>query len=61
VRLPLKALGSIELLAFTTPELLIVDDLGLRPLVHDEPLDQATGGRLPPIRPDALWLRVDRL
>lgn len=28
-----------KLLRFTTPDLLIVDDLGLRPLVHDEPLD----------------------
>jgi DNA replication protein DnaC len=28
-----------RMLRFTTPALLIVDDLGLRPLVHDEPLD----------------------
>lgn len=28
-----------KLLKFTTPELLIVDDLGLRPLTADEPLD----------------------
>jgi DNA replication protein DnaC len=36
-----RADGSYErkLLKFTTPELLIVDDLGLRPLTGDEPLD----------------------
>ncbi|HEY8378648.1 MAG TPA: IS21-like element helper ATPase IstB [Nannocystis sp.] len=28
-----------RLLRFTTPDLLIIDDLGLRPLQHDEPLD----------------------
>lgn len=28
-----------RLLRFTTPDLLLVDDLGLRPLQHDEPLD----------------------
>jgi DNA replication protein DnaC len=28
-----------KLLRFTTPDLLIIDDLGLRPLEHDEPLD----------------------
>ncbi|MCB9703053.1 MAG: ATP-binding protein [Myxococcales bacterium] len=28
-----------RLVRFTTPELLIIDDLGLRPLQHDEPLD----------------------
>lgn len=28
-----------KLLRFTTPELLIVDDLGLRALAHDEPID----------------------
>ncbi len=28
-----------RMLRFTGPDLLIVDDLGLRPLVHDEPLD----------------------
>jgi DNA replication protein DnaC len=28
-----------KLLRFTTPDLLIVDDLGLRPLGHDEPID----------------------
>lgn len=28
-----------RLLRFTSPELLIVDDLGLRPLEHDEPID----------------------
>jgi DNA replication protein DnaC len=28
-----------RLLRFTTPDLLIIDDLGLRPLVHDEPID----------------------
>jgi len=33
--------GSYErrLLRFTTPDLLIIDDLGLRPLTHDEPTD----------------------
>jgi len=33
--------GSYErrMLRFTTPELLIVDDIGLRPLAQDEPLD----------------------
>jgi len=33
--------GSYDrrLLRFTTPELLIIDDLGLRPLVQDEPID----------------------
>lgn len=28
-----------RLLRFTTPELLIIDDLGLRPLSRDEPID----------------------
>jgi DNA replication protein DnaC len=28
-----------KMLRFTTPDLLIVDDLGLRPLTHDEPID----------------------
>ncbi|PCC72522.1 IstB-like ATP binding protein [Nannocystis exedens] len=28
-----------RLLRFTAPDLLIIDDLGLRPLQHDEPLD----------------------
>jgi DNA replication protein DnaC len=28
-----------KLLRYTTPDLLVVDDLGLRPLVHDEPID----------------------
>jgi len=28
-----------KLLRFTSPDLLIVDDLALRPLVHDEPID----------------------
>jgi len=28
-----------RLLRFTSPDLLIVDDLGLRPLEHDEPID----------------------
>lgn len=28
-----------RLLRFTSPAVLIIDDLGLRPLVHDEPLD----------------------
>ena len=28
-----------KLLRFTSPDLLVVDDLGLRPLSHDEPLD----------------------
>jgi DNA replication protein DnaC len=28
-----------KLLRFTAPDLLVVDDLGLRPLTHDEPLD----------------------
>lgn len=28
-----------KLLRFTSPDLLIIDDLGLRPLQHDEPLD----------------------
>lgn len=28
-----------KLLRFTSPELLVIDDLGLRPLTHDEPLD----------------------
>lgn len=36
-----RADGSVDrrMLRFTTPDLLIVDDLGLRPLVHDEPID----------------------
>lgn len=36
-----RADGSLDrrMLRFTTPDLLIVDDLGLRPLVHDEPID----------------------
>lgn len=36
-----RADGSYErrLLRFTTPELLIIDDLGLRPLSNEEPLD----------------------
>lgn len=28
-----------KLLRFTSPEVLVIDDLGLRPLTHDEPLD----------------------
>lgn len=28
-----------KLLRFTSPDLLVIDDLGLRPLTHDEPLD----------------------
>lgn len=28
-----------RLLRFTTPDVLIIDDLGLRPLTHDEPVD----------------------
>lgn len=28
-----------KMLRFTTPDLLIIDDLGLRPLTHDEPVD----------------------
>jgi DNA replication protein DnaC len=36
-----RADGSLDrrMLRFTTPELLIVDDLGLRPLTGDEPVD----------------------
>ena len=36
-----RADGSYDrrLARFTTPRLLIVDDLGLRPLAHDEPMD----------------------
>ena len=36
-----RADGSYDrkLLQFTTPDLLILDDLGLRPLQHDEPMD----------------------
>jgi len=36
-----RADGTLDrrMLRFTTPDLLIVDDLGLRPLVHDEPID----------------------
>ncbi len=36
-----KGDGSYDrrLLRFTTPDLLIIDDLGLRQLVHDEPID----------------------
>lgn len=36
-----RADGSYErrLLRFTTPDVLSIDDLGLRPLVHDEPID----------------------
>ena len=36
-----RADGSHDrrLLRYTAPDLLIVDDLGLRPLVHDEPID----------------------
>src|SRR5689334_18820888 len=28
-----------KLLRYTSPDVLVVDDLGLRPLTHDEPLD----------------------
>lgn len=28
-----------KMLRFTSPELLVIDDLGLRPLVHEEPID----------------------
>ena len=28
-----------KMLRFTSPELLVIDDLGLRPLVSDEPVD----------------------
>ena len=28
-----------RMLKFTAPDLLIIDDLGLRPLEHDEPID----------------------
>lgn len=36
-----RADGSLDrrMLRFTTPDLLIIDDLGLRPLIHDEPID----------------------
>lgn len=36
-----RADNSLErrMLRFTTPDVLIVDDLGLRPLIHDEPID----------------------
>jgi DNA replication protein DnaC len=36
-----RADGSLDrrMLRFTTPDLLIIDDLGLRPLEHDEPID----------------------
>ncbi len=36
-----RADGSLDrrMLRFTSPDLLLVDDLGLRPLAHDEPID----------------------